>query len=401
MRPRLILPFAIALIAGGASAQSRLPYSGVEDTQEALQRAVVEQRQAAARSLQLEREANAARNAADRSRREAAAVAARIQESEAALAAADARLQLITRARQRLRDELGREQGPIVKLTAALQHFARRPVGLSLLRPGTVQDVVYVRAMLATVVPEIDSRTAALRQRLARSRKLERDAQMALASQRREEKTLAERRQQLAALEMRQRVASRNARGSAAREAERALALGEQARDLDALLGVLNDAGERRELLAALPGPVMRPARPGDTAAAPVPPQVAPQVSSRPPAPYRLPVDGQTVQGFGAPVAAGLSDGITLAPRAGAQVVAPAAGRVAFAGPYRGYGQIVIIEHGGGWTSLVTGLATVQAEVGQALVGGAPIGRAGQGRPAITLELRNRDQPANPLPFLQ
>ena len=96
-----------------------------------------------------------------------------------------------------------------------------------------------------------------------------------------------------------------------------------------------------------------------------------------------------------------MSDGITLAPRDNAQVVAPAAGRVAFAGAYRGYDRIVIIEHGGGWTSLITGLARVQVEVGDALVAGAPIGRAGGERPAITLELRHGQQPVNPLRFLR
>jgi murein hydrolase activator len=70
---------------------------------------------------------------------------------------------------------------------------------------------------------------------------------------------------------------------------------------------------------------------------------------------------------------------------------------VGFAGPYRGYGRIVIIEHAGGWTSLVTGLARSDVAVGDELVGGAPIGVAGPGRPAVTLELRSGGEPVNPL----
>jgi septal ring factor EnvC (AmiA/AmiB activator) len=96
-----------------------------------------------------------------------------------------------------------------------------------------------------------------------------------------------------------------------------------------------------------------------------------------------------------------LSQGLTFAPRDGAQVVAPAAGRVAFAGPYRGYGRIVIIEHEGGWTSLITGMARVDARVGDDLVGGAPLGIAGAPRPTITLELRRDGQPVNPLDYLR
>jgi len=74
---------------------------------------------------------------------------------------------------------------------------------------------------------------------------------------------------------------------------------------------------------------------------------------------------------------------------------------VAFAGPYQGYGSIVIIEHGGGWTSLVTGLATLDARVGKAVLAGSPLGRAGPGRPVLSLELRKDGAPLNPLDFLR
>ena len=88
-----------------------------------------------------------------------------------------------------------------------------------------------------------------------------------------------------------------------------------------------------------------------------------------------------------------------LAAAPGAQVVAPAAGRVAFAGAYRGFGDIVIIDHSGGWTSLVTGLGRLDVRVGDVLVGGAPLGVAGPQGAAkgVTLELRHDGQPVNPL----
>ena len=106
------------------------------------------------------------------------------------------------------------------------------------------------------------------------------------------------------------------------------------------------------------------------------------------------------MRGFGAADAVGASTGITLAPRGGAQAVAPAAGRVAFAGPYRGYGRIVIIEHDGGWTSLVTGLARTDVAVGEELVAGAPLGVAAVDSPVVTLELRREGEPVNPLDYV-
>ncbi len=314
--------------------------------------------------------------------------------------AAEARIGLIEGQREALREELGREQEPVIRLTAALQQISRRPVALSILRPGEVRDVVYLRAVMANAVPQVQARTAQLRSRIARSRQLQAEAERAAEALRAEEESLATRRTELAAIETRQRLAAREAGGSANREAERALALAEQASDLDGLLAEFDRAGQLRARLAALPGPSLRPAQAGAQAALSPPDTLSFEfVPADAPRPYTLPVAGRTVTGFGAPIASGLSKGLTLAPIANAQVVAPAAGRVAFAGPYRGYGQIVIIEHEGGWTSLVTGLARSDVQVGQDLVGGAPIGVAGPGRPSITLELRREGEAVNPLEY--
>ncbi len=105
--------------------------------------------------------------------------------------------------------------------------------------------------------------------------------------------------------------------------------------------------------------------------------------------------------GFGEATQAGRSSrGIVLAARGGAQVVAPADGRVAFAGPYRGFGRIVIIEHNGGWTSLVTGLARLDVEVGEKLVAGSSLGVVEPADGMVRLELRQGGQPVNPLRYM-
>ena len=115
----------------------------------------------------------------------------------------------------------------------------------------------------------------------------------------------------------------------------------------------------------------------------------------------QLPVQGRTITGFGAKSEAGVrSTGVVIAPTSGAQVVAPAGGRVAFSGPYRGFGRIVIIEHATGWTSLITGLARSDVEAGTQLARGSPLGVAADDNPAVTLELRRDGTPVNPLEFL-
>mgnify|MGYP002132413414 CR=1 FL=1 len=173
----------------------------------------------------------------------------------------------------------------------------------------------------------------------------------------------------------------------------------EQARDLDSLTEDLGRAGALRQQLMQLPGPVMRPANPQAsqviTADGPSPSASA----SNAPA-FILPVQGRLVTGFGASTPGQpLSRGIALATGSAAQVIAPAAGRVAFAGPYRGYGSIIIVDHGDGWISLVTGLSQIDVHVGEALVAGSPLGLAGTGRPVVTLELRHNGEAVNPLDF--
>lgn len=392
---------ASAALGGMAIAQRTAGLSDPDDARAALRRAREAARVAEMRGARLEAEARAATEAAERTAREAAALAARIQQAEADIAAAEARVALIDGQRQRLDMRLAERREPLMRLTAALQKLARRPLALSALRPGSLRETVYLRALLETTIPEVQRRTAALRSEIARGRELEAGARQALAALRESEGQLDRRRQKLVALESRQRLESRRATGVADREAERALAFAEEARDLDTLIARLDDVNALRRELASLPGPVVRPARPeaAQVAMAVVP---APKPSATaPPADFQLPVVGRTVAGFGAISPAGVrSNGLSLAPRSGAQIVAPGGGRVAFAGTYRGYGRIVIIEHEGGWTSLVTGLARTDVEVGEEVVGGAPLGVAPVDAPVVTLELRRDGEAVNPLDYV-
>jgi len=392
----------LAVLAVGSLPPQRGPEpEDAEASRVAYERAVAEQKLAALRSAELEAEASAAVDAVDRTAREAAAVAAQIQGAEAGLLAAETRIALLGEQNRALRLALAERQRPLMQLTASLQNLSRRPTMLAIMQPGSVEDVVHLRAMLDTALPQIRGSTADLRADIARSRALRAEAEREAAKLRSEEALLGERKTELANLEARQRIASRETSGAAAREAERALALAEEARDLDSLVDQFGRAGALRAELAALSGPILRPNRPAEARQANAPGAAAIVDAGGAPKGYRLPVNGQTVAGFGAPTGAGtFSSGLTLAPRGGAQAVSPAAGRVAFAGPYRGYGQIVVIEHEGGWTSLVTGLARADVAVGEVLLAGSPLGIAAPVDPRVTVELRRRGEPVNPLDFL-
>ncbi|MGD9664504.1 MAG: murein hydrolase activator EnvC [Novosphingobium sp.] len=404
----LFVPGAIGVALNAQPSSDASTDAGTETARAALNRALQEEKRVRAKAESLQRQAAGARQAADATARQAAAMAARIQQSEAAIATGEARLALIARKRAVLKARLAQRQEPIVHLTAALQTISRRPLVLSLFQPGSLRDLVYTRAVLSSALPQVEQRTAALRADLDRSRALEREALQAIDALRADENQWGARRKQLATLETQQRLTSRKAGALAARETDRALALAEKSTDLDALVGVLDKAADRRRLLAELPGPILRPPRPEKSQVVPADKGGNTSQSDRSgttamagPRGYILPVTGRIVSGFGATLPSGLrSEGIRLAPRAMAQVVAPASGRIAFAGPYRGYGRIVIIEHEGGWTSLVTGLLRVDAKVGDSVVAGAPLGVAGSGNPVISLELRQDGKTFNPLEFL-
>lgn len=347
------------------------------DTRDVLAKARGEAARARERAAALDRQARSSTQASERATIAAAALAARVQQAESALAGAEAALALVSAERRALAAHLAREQAPVAQLLAGLQTMARRPALLTLLQPGSVEDAVHLRAVVTAVGPQIDARTVALRRAVSRVGALEREAARVAAQRRDLRSDLAARRRDLAAASAAERLKARRAAGAADREAERAYAIGEEARDLATL--------SRR--LAAIPrdgGPQVRasPMRAGASDAA---------FRS-----YRLPVTGSL-----APTAGGAARGLTIVPRPGALAVAPADGRVAFAGPYRGYGNIVILEHASGWTSLVTGLASLQVTIGQLLVAGSPLGQASARNPAIGLELLRNGERMNPLDQLR
>ena len=365
--------------------------------QQALKAARRQSDDARERAARLAQQATAARDAAEQARRLAAAVAARIQQAEADIQAAQARIAIIARLQRAQAARLAAKQEPVVRLTAALQMIARRPLALALVQPGSVSDAVHLRAVLGQVLPVIEQRTAGLRAELARSRALRATAQQAADALDQAQQDRKAQQVELAALETQKRLAARDYRANAGLESERALALGERARDIVDLMDRLEQAGDLRERLARLSGPLPRPARPDQAGAAPA------EADARPsgPPPYRLPVVGQLVTGMGEVNDSGVrARGLTLVTQPGAQAIAPTAGRVAFAGPYRDYGQILIIDHGGGWTTLITGLHRLTTRVGDAVRQGDPVGVTGARRSNITVELRRNGRPVDIIPLV-
>jgi septal ring factor EnvC (AmiA/AmiB activator) len=117
------------------------------------------------------------------------------------------------------------------------------------------------------------------------------------------------------------------------------------------------------------------------------------------PSSWSVPAQGRVVRGFGAQGAGGASQGALLRTTGRAQVLAPTRARVAYAGVFRSYGQVLILDVGGEYAVVLTGLGSISARVGEAVQGGQPIAEmpaSDTTAPDLYVEVRRNGEPVDP-----
>jgi murein hydrolase activator len=356
-----IAPVLIALPLLAAASAPLLPAGVPLDAE--LQQARAEQSAAEAEAAKLERVAAQAQGEAGRLRAEQAASAQNIEAAEARITAADTQLRLASAYVAAHRQRLAQEQQPVASLLAGLAVMAQRPPLLAIANHGSTDDLVKVRILLDSTIPVIRRRTAALSAQLREGQRLELAAAMARAELVQSRQDLVGRRQQFAALEQRALQMAAASGGQALGAGDVAIAAGE---DVERLRD--SQSGDRAAfaLAAGLAGADPAPARP----------LAAEGPALRPPFLYDLPAAAPVTEGLAAVNASGVrSRGLTLATARGAPLTAPASGVVRFSGPFRDYDGILIIDHGGGWMSLIVNVST-ELKPGDRVQIGQPIGRA-------------------------
>ena len=270
---------------------------------------------------------------------------------------------------------------------AALERLSRQPTAVIVGRPQETVDAMRTAALLATVVPALRLKARALGQELDELAVMRRTLEGRRASLDESLVALATDQDRLDRLMKEKKRQQQAAAGDAAREAQKIAALVNRATDLKSLIARL----EKEQ--ASLSGAIVPPGALSITAA-----------RGRLPAPVR----GSIIRRFHEADDSGFdSKGLYIATRTGAQVVAPFDGRVAFAGPFRHYGLLLIITHGGGYHTLLAGLTRIDAVVGQWLLTGEPVGQmggedadGGNTRPTLYMELRRKGRPINPQTWL-
>lgn len=339
------------------------------------------------RAVSADREAREKRQAADEAlegaadaRRRMQALAADAQRFERQATRLEGRLAGLSERRSALMKDVAAEQKGLTHLLAALQRMARRPAAAALLAPADAVETARTAALTETLRPRIAARTADLRARLSQLASLTaqvRRQRVLLNGSRRD---LAETVQQLDTLaaEYHQEGEALGAEAVAARRRARSLAAQAVERGgLTPSVTLPEKVREARALRSYRPGPA-EVARTG----------------------YRAPVAGRVSLPFGEVNGVGVAErGVTVRTRPGAVVTAPMDGTVAFAGPFRQEG-VVILEHDGGMTSILSGLSQTDLAEGQPVARGLPMGRV-EADGALYIELRRRGRPVDPMLYIR
>lgn len=403
MRWLALILLLLAAPAAGPSAigQSRAPPRTF--TQDDLRKAEAARDAAIARLKALEASAAAAARDASAIDADLVAAASDATAREEAAYAAEEQLMLLADETRTATQELERDQAAVQELFAALMVFsARRPPALAT-SPDDVSKAIRAAILMSDAAPALNRRAEDLRQRLADLQGLADATRAQQATLTLATSALEARREEIAALaeEKRRAQASLDAEAAAARAAARKLASeAETLRDL--LDGLAKTAPPPPSVK---PGQIPPAARPPATRPSASPTtKPAAGVAPRPPAGAPLyPVVGSPLRRFGRTIAGQKQEGLTLAARPGATVIAPLDARVQFAGPFRTYGQMAILDVGADVLVVVAGMDGLYPEAGQWVLAGEPIGRMSDRKspsPELYLEVRRKGQPIDPETWL-
>jgi septal ring factor EnvC (AmiA/AmiB activator) len=369
-----------AALAGAVAAAAAAAEDSPADRLKTIERSI---EQTSAREAELARKAERLQADAERLRRRAVEVAARARDREETLTALEERIGALATKETEVLDTLDRRRAQLATLIAALERMALHPPVALIALPSPPVDTVRSALLLRAAVPAVEKQAGSLRldlETLAELRENMATARRKLADE--GQRLNAERASLAGLIKEREGLAGRTA-------AERELARKRAAR-------LAEKAGNVRDLIARLA------ARPPAATATPTPEIPQNRENSAPSG--GLPLAGRIVRRFGENDELGqTARGISVLARTSATVVAPRGGTVVFAGPFRGLGRLLIIEHGREYHLLLAGFARIDAAVGDRVVAGEPVGSMSASEDAthtLYMELRRKGRPVNPLPWL-
>ena len=424
-------PFGLAVLALLLAAAPAAGQTAPDDKLKA-----VEQKLQAGKQQSEQLDKQAAALAAERARLQDASVAAAksAQDYEGRLTELEGQLKTLDVQAAAKLAALAADQQREAALLSALEKLSQNPAEAMLFGPASPVDQVRGAMLLGAAVPQLEAEAKELQETIVEVKRLKAEISAKRTEMTQKQTALDAERTRIGIM-MRQKAAMEGqAREAQGQTQKRLAALGTEASDLKDLIARLErerqeraeaerkraeEARQKAEQLAAAKAEARRkqaeltprdtmPESAAITVAPPERPKgndpLVPRGGGRKlePGKYAVPVAGEIVKRFGETDGFQDSKGLTIRTRPGAQVVAPFEGQIMFAGPFKGYGQILIIDHGGGYHSLLAGIDQIEASAGQRVVAGEPVGvmKSGDPNPSLYLELRRQGQPINPLPWL-
>ena len=353
--------------------------------------------QKSAAELQAKLKADIAAIGQDRSKLNAQLIdiAAQVRGVETRIGDAEARLRPLDSREQQMRGSLESRRSEIIEVLAALQRAGRRTPPALLVRPEDALQSLRTAMLLGSVVPELRGRAEKLagdltelvtlrktiateRDRLAADRDKLRDDQTRMA----------------ALVDERQRKQSAAEKDMDA-EGARAIALSRQVDSLQGLIGKMEQDLKSAAQAAATANLQGAPTGKPNLGALKDPARMTPAiafVSAK--GLFAMPVNGSKIRDFGgSDGAGGVEKGISLATRVGAQVTTPCDGWVVYAGPFRSYGQLLILNAGGGYHVLIAGMERISVNIGQFVLTGEPVATMGTRSQVASILATNASQP--------
>ncbi len=383
-------------------AEKEIELRGVEDTI----RASEDQRRS------IESEIDSIR--ADRARLSAALIetTGTVQETERGIAAANERVASLNASADDLARSLERRRDAIADVLAALQRMGSDPPPAILVKPHDMSEAVQAATILSSVIPELKSAVEAASRDLDALSKTKDSIAQERDDLAKKGAGLAVQKMRLSALiDARQKSLS-SAQDALGSQQQRAAELAKQATSLKDLLARIDSENAARKAADAAAAAAIAARAEASRGADPArlkPETAFGEARGRVP----LPAVGAILKTFGSPDGLGGTErGVSLATPAGATVSAPADGEVLFSGQYRTYGQLLIIDAGGGYYVLLAGMDRINVASGEFVLAGEPVGAMGDGsarmaaaaavgaaKPVLYIELRKDGTAIDPGPW--
>jgi septal ring factor EnvC (AmiA/AmiB activator) len=389
---------AAAQVAGTAPQATAASPDAIKQREQELEATRTQQKSAA--ELQEKFKAEIAAIGQDRSKlnQQLIDIAAQVRGVETRIADAEARLRPLDSREQRIRGSLDSRRSEIVEVLAALQRAGRRTPPALLVRPEDALQSLRTAMLLGSVVPELRARAEKLAEDLSelvalrKAIAMERDKLAVDRDKLRDDQT------RLAALvEERQRKQSSIEKDMEA-EGARAIALSRQVDSLQGLIAKMEQdlaSAAKAAAAASLQGaPATLNGKP-NLGALKDPARMSPAIAfASAKGLFAMPVNGVKIREFGgSDGAGGIEKGISLTTRAGAQVTTPCDGWVVYAGPFRSYGQLLILNAGGGYHVLIAGMERISVNIGQFVLTGEPVAIMGTKSQVASILATNASQP--------